>query len=355
MQASRATAAAASAPPGVAPDQGGFDRFLLEVPLLAGLDAAGLAEVQRLLRPFDVQAGGVLFRQGDASDGLYLIKEGEIAIMRRVPGDETVRLAVLGRCAIIGEMGLLDHGVRSASAVAVTASTGYFVSRERFEMMRADMRPPAFAVMDRFITQVAARTRKAIELAAAHLAPGCAATAAATAVSVAWTRCSSPATLDQRLLLALPFFGSLGSGELRELMGQVKRHDFARGDLVWPAGAAASHCLIVVRGALATYFSTPPRPQLFSVHGPGSFAGELPLLDGGPHPLIALAREPTIALSLDRERFEVLRKGGGELAFTLFAALGSAVAGNLRRADGHLARVMPQQQRGDVLLAPVKS
>ena len=134
MQASTATAAAASAPPGVAPGQGGFDRFLLEVPLLAGLDAAGLAEVQRLLRPFDVQAGGVLFRQGDASDGLYLIKEGEIAIMRRVPGDETVQLAVLGRCATVGEMGLLDHGVRSASAVAVTASTGFFVSCERFEI-----------------------------------------------------------------------------------------------------------------------------------------------------------------------------------------------------------------------------
>ena len=158
VQASTGTAAAASAAPGAAarPSQGGFDRFLPEIPLLAGLDAAGLTEVQRLLRPFHVDAGGMLFRQGDASDGLYLIKEGEIAIMRRVPGDETVRLAVLGRCAIIGEMGLLDHGVRSASAVAVTASTGYFVSRERFEMMRADMRPPAFAVMDRFITLVAA-------------------------------------------------------------------------------------------------------------------------------------------------------------------------------------------------------
>ena len=138
-------------------------------------------------------------------------------------------------------------------------------------------------------------------------------------------------------------------------MTKVKRHDFARGDLVWPAGAAASHCLMVVRGALATYFSTPPRPQLFSVHGPGGLVGELPLLDGGPHPLIALAREPTIALSLDRERFELLRKGGCELAFTLFAAVGSAVVGNLRRANGHLARLMPQQQRGDILLAPVRA
>ena len=55
-------------------------------------------------RPFQVEAGATLFRQGDPSDGLYMIKHGEIDILRRVPGDETVRLAVLGRSAIVGEM-----------------------------------------------------------------------------------------------------------------------------------------------------------------------------------------------------------------------------------------------------------
>jgi CRP-like cAMP-binding protein len=112
-----------------------------------------LTELQGLVRPFHVDAGGVLFRQGDHSNGLYLIKEGEIAIRRRVPGDETVQLAVLGRCAMLGEMALLDRGVRSASAVEVTASAGYFVSYERFERMRADLRPPAFALMDRCVTK----------------------------------------------------------------------------------------------------------------------------------------------------------------------------------------------------------
>lgn len=331
-----------------------FDQFLLEFPLFAGLDAPALSELQGLVRPFHVDAGGVLFRQGDASDGLYLIKEGEIAILRRVPGDETVKLAVLGRCAMVGEMGLLDRGARSASAVAVTASTGYFVSYERFEMMRADLRPPAFAVMDRFITQVAKRTRNAMEQIAAHVLSGGGSSQPAP-IDAAWPPCSSAQTLDEQVLLALPLFGSFRPAQLREFIAPLERHDFARGDLVYRTGSAASNCLIIVRGALAMYFSMPPGADLFSVHGPGRMVGELPLLDGGPHPLMCVAREPTIALRIDRERFELLRKGGGELAFTFFTALSSTIVGTLRRANSELARIVPQHQRGDILLAPLRA
>jgi CRP-like cAMP-binding protein len=336
--------------PASAAETGTFDQFLLEFPLFAGLDKPSLTELQGLVRPFHVTAGSMLFRQGDRSNGLYLIEEGEIAILRRVPGDDTVQLALLARGAMVGEMALLDRGVRSAGALALTASTGYFVSYERFERMRADLRPPAFALMDRFVTHVARRTRKAIEQIRALLVSRASSPPAPT--DAAWPPGSSPQSLSEEALLALPFFGSFSPEQLREFIAPLKRHDFARGDLVYSAGSAASNCLMIVRGALAMYFSALLGAEMLSVHGPGTMVGELPLLDGGPHPLICVAREPTIALSLERERFELLRKGGTELAFTFFAVLSSAIARDLRRANSELARLAPQHHRGDILVAP---
>ena len=94
---------------GIAVSPGGFDDFLREVPLFAELDARALSEVQLVARPFQVDAGTMLFRQGDPPDGLYLIKRGEVEIVRRIPGDEVVTLAVLGPRTIVGEMSLLDR------------------------------------------------------------------------------------------------------------------------------------------------------------------------------------------------------------------------------------------------------
>ena len=50
---------------------GGFDNFLRYIPLFKELDARALAEVQLAARPFQVDAGTMLFRQNDAADGLY--------------------------------------------------------------------------------------------------------------------------------------------------------------------------------------------------------------------------------------------------------------------------------------------
>jgi predicted NAD/FAD-binding protein len=117
---------------GVSVSPGGFDDFLRAIPMFADLDARALAEVQLVARPFAVEAGTMLFRQNDLPDGLYLIKRGRIAILRRAPGDELIKLTEFGPNAVVGEMSLLDRNRRSTHAVAVEPTAGYLVSYERF-------------------------------------------------------------------------------------------------------------------------------------------------------------------------------------------------------------------------------
>ena len=78
---------------------------------------AGLFEEQRLAR------GEVLFRQGDKSDRLYLVKDGfvEVQLEDGIDGAGEARTLVrLGRGQSVGEMSLVDRGRRSATIRGAT-------------------------------------------------------------------------------------------------------------------------------------------------------------------------------------------------------------------------------------------
>ncbi len=64
-------------------------------------------------------AGDVLMRQGEASQTLFVILSGLVRVERMLPNDQQVLLANLGPAEVVGEMGLLDGALRSATVTAV--------------------------------------------------------------------------------------------------------------------------------------------------------------------------------------------------------------------------------------------
>jgi predicted NAD/FAD-binding protein/CRP-like cAMP-binding protein len=337
---------------GIGLSPGGFDDFLRDIPLFADLAPSALAEVQLVARPFQAEAGTMLFRQGEPSDGLYLIKRGEVAISRRVPGDELVTLAVRGPGAVIGEMSLLDHNPRSAHVVAVTPLTGYFVSHERFQPLRSDYRPAAFAVMNCVRREVVARARTIIEeIAGRAVTPELLLAPPMCGDAAQWPPPSPPA-IPQAILQALPFFRSFRPDELSEFVAPLSQYEFKPGQLVYAAGEPPRGCLIIVRGALGLNFSTAAGMSMFSVLGPGRLAGELALIDGGPQPLACVAREPTIAFEVDRIAYELMSRGGTMPAYRFFEAVTTGIVAVLRRASAHQARLAPRPGTPAAQLAP---
>lgn len=68
--------------------------------------------------PKKLNKGDVLFREGDASDAMYVIKSGKIAITK-VKGSSEIHLAELGPGDMLGEMAFFDNKPRSAGAKAI--------------------------------------------------------------------------------------------------------------------------------------------------------------------------------------------------------------------------------------------
>ena len=71
--------------------------------------------------PKHLKKGDVLFREGEASESMYVIKSGKIAIMK-TKGSSEILLAELGAGDMLGEMAFFDNKPRSAGAKAMVNS-----------------------------------------------------------------------------------------------------------------------------------------------------------------------------------------------------------------------------------------
>ena len=104
--------------------------------------------------------GESLFTQGEASDLVYLVESGEIAILRvRVTvgqGDQEVTLGVIERGDFFGEMALLEALPRSANAYAVGETR--LVVIEPGALLLRIRRDPTFAI--EMLHQLSGRLRQ---------------------------------------------------------------------------------------------------------------------------------------------------------------------------------------------------
>ena len=89
------------------------------VALFKELPEPGLQMLAERGRPRHFATGEVIMRQGDASDALYVITSGRVRVERDQAAETPLVLAELGAGDVIGEMGLLDGGPRSATVTAI--------------------------------------------------------------------------------------------------------------------------------------------------------------------------------------------------------------------------------------------
>ncbi len=91
------------------------------LPLFRGFPDVDLQQLAANMAEQHIQAGEVLFWQGEEGHECYVILAGEIEVIAH-PGRSEIRLEVRQTGQIIGEMALIDPSPRSATVRALTAS-----------------------------------------------------------------------------------------------------------------------------------------------------------------------------------------------------------------------------------------
>ena len=104
------------------------------------------------------RTGQYLFREGEVSRSLFLIKKGSVGI-RKMKGPAFVELARLYNNEVVGELSFFDRQPRSASAVALNDVEVLEIAFESLEKVYQDVPDYLRTIM----ASVADRLRKADE------------------------------------------------------------------------------------------------------------------------------------------------------------------------------------------------
>ena len=122
---------------------------LKEIPLFGRLPDQTLAEVYAALKSRRLEAGEVIFNQGDEGDELIVVKEGGISIFAPIDGGEGTEKAIriFGPGEVLGEMALIDQKPRSLSARAEEASTILTLGLKEFKTLLTENSEMVFSVM----------------------------------------------------------------------------------------------------------------------------------------------------------------------------------------------------------------
>lgn len=103
--------------------------FLRRQSPFADLPSEPLEALQARMRPMRFDPGDVLMRQGDRGDDVYLVRSGELDVIRTEEGRERT-VASLGTGAIVGEVAALTGSPRTATVRARTPIEAFMLAGE---------------------------------------------------------------------------------------------------------------------------------------------------------------------------------------------------------------------------------
>ena len=133
------------------------EQALARAELMAALSDETRARLAKQGVPCTVEPGKLLFAKGDKGDALYVLLEGEVEVRISTEGGKDVRMAALKPPAVIGEMAVLDGGVRSADICAIRRSRFLRIHRDQ-ALSALESEPKALL---KLITELSKRLRNA--------------------------------------------------------------------------------------------------------------------------------------------------------------------------------------------------
>lgn len=311
------------------------------IPLFSGIDSAELEEFARIFQTVTFAAGTPLVRQGQPADSALIIESGTADAVTALPGGGELTLAALGPGSMLGEMALLESGVRAATVIARTPVSAFFIERDGFRALIAQRDRAAFTIQNRITRTLCRRLHELNGKIAAHDAPDTPAPAMAEHVAPSARR-GRPSFDYKAFLPVLPVFRRFSPAEIEELAGLASAMELGRGQVLFRQGEASGSCYIVVRGAVEIASGGNGRRHRIGILGPGRLCGILALIEGQPHSMSASAREDATLLELAKPAFDRLFNGDDRVAARFQDAINRELLQSLARTVNHLTRLVSQ-------------
>jgi CRP/FNR family cyclic AMP-dependent transcriptional regulator len=106
---------------------------LKEIDLLATLPEEDLDRLARVVDEVSIEEGETLVRAGTPPAQLFFIEEGTVEVKR----DDDV-VATLGAGDVVGERGVIEHGLRNATVVAKSPVRAVFLTGDQLRLLEQE-------------------------------------------------------------------------------------------------------------------------------------------------------------------------------------------------------------------------
>jgi CRP-like cAMP-binding protein len=264
-----------------------------------------------------------------------VVIDGRLSASLRLPGSRELVVATVGRGELLGELALLDGGVRSATVRALEQATVLRLSGPDFVSLVSRIHPASGTIRRRIAAIACRRLRSQIGALAASLDGDESATAGATVWGAAVDAVQPP----RPYLARLPFFRDCPADALGEILRAGRF-------VLWPArraliaeGARSEGCLVMVNGAVEEVLVRGSRRIRVELAGPGRALGYAGLIDGEGSSVTAVTRERTLALAIPRAAFAALLEGETAGSHAFLAAIERDLTAALRASHRPHARL----------------
>ncbi|KIM00610.1 Sulfate permease [Paramagnetospirillum magnetotacticum MS-1] len=135
---------------------------LADMPMLDGLPAKAVKDLNLAVTLRPVHAGKKVFKAGSSGDELFLIRRGTVKITLPIHKKEHYHLATCGPGEIIGGIGFLDGADHAADALAMTEVEVYVLSRDGFLALAEGQPALAFRLIETVALNLAGRLRATV-------------------------------------------------------------------------------------------------------------------------------------------------------------------------------------------------
>jgi CRP/FNR family cyclic AMP-dependent transcriptional regulator len=134
--------------------------FLANIKMFELLNEDDRVALAKVVDELKVPAGHTLFQAGDPGDSLFIVRVGEIELFIKDTAGQKIVLTTAEAGHMFGELAMLDHGARTATALALTETEVLVLDRDDLVMLF--QRKPEAAL--HMLAALSGLTRKADEL-----------------------------------------------------------------------------------------------------------------------------------------------------------------------------------------------
>ncbi len=297
-----------------------LEHFLKGIPLFSLVEANEMMDILRLLRPVELEAGQVLFKEGEPGRAMWVLAKGcEVSISTTPAGSKRpVAVAYAREGEVVGEMALVDDGPRSATAVVVSGGHAHEINAADFHALRDAFNPGAFKVLRRICIDLCRRLRATND----RIVPS-----GSKVIETPPLPRGPRATVD--LLDHFAPFKPLPALVKLALAQKLHVIEVQGVTPLFAEGEPSDGIYFVLEGEVSVGRNGKTLANLV----PGTMFGLVSAIDSGARSASCLTTGPAKLLKLDDADFDALFASGHRFAFQIVDLVARQLVGHLRSAN----------------------